>query len=159
MIFYLSLGSNLGNKVQNIEKGYAGIGEFAKIIEKSSLYKTEPYGYKQQDFFLNSVVKIDTILSAQDLFVRIKELEVKIGRIKRERWRQREIDIDIIEYEGSEISTETLTIPHADYQNRMFVLVPIREIDPEFKNRKNVNIQELLKNCPDKGIVSRYQQD
>ena len=159
MIFYLSLGSNLGNKVQNIEKGYAGIAEFAKIIKKSSLYKTEPYGYKQQDFFLNSVVKIDTILSAQDLFVRIKELEVKIGRIKRERWRQREIDIDIIEYEGSEISTETLTIPHADYQNRMFVLVPIREIDPEFKNRKNVNIQELLKNCPDKGIVSRYQQD
>ncbi|MGB9772347.1 MAG: 2-amino-4-hydroxy-6-hydroxymethyldihydropteridine diphosphokinase [Candidatus Kapaibacteriota bacterium] len=111
-ICYLSLGSNLGNRFENIQKAVklfsvAGI----RPIRNSSLYETLPYGYVYQPNFLNIVVKCSTGLTAKGLLMTIKDIEISIGRTETIRWGPRVIDIDILLYDNLIIKEEGLTIP------------------------------------------------
>jgi len=153
---FLSLGSNLGDRLSYLKKAVDlfGKSEDVNIIKISSIYETEPIGYKEQPNFLNLVVEIETEIGPEDLLKRCKEIESCLGRIKREKWREREIDIDIIFYNNLIIEKDYIVIPHKELYNRKFVLLPLCEIDPDFicpKTKKSV--KTLLSSCNDASII------
>lgn len=157
-IVLLSLGSNLGNKKENIERALEFLKnrKILKDIEVSSFYKTEPVGFKDQPEFLNVAVLGRTYLSASELLSECKNIEKKLGRKERPRWHEREIDLDIILYGSYQIHSEELSIPHPQAENRRFVLVPANEIAAEmvFPN-KNKTIKKMLADCNDNSKVTK----
>lgn len=131
---FLSIGSNEGNRLKNILLSIMKISQLEDtyIENISSVYESEPYGVKEQNSFLNLVILIQTKLSPRELFENLKMIENDIGRIDRGHWQPREIDIDILFYDKLIMKEENLQIPHADLHNRIFVLEPFCEIEPEF---------------------------
>ena len=135
-IAYLCLGSNSGNRLQFIEQAISllNLAENIKIIRRTALYETEPWGVKNQNWFLNIIVEIKTDLSPQDLLLKCMSIEKTLGRNrdKEQRWGERTIDIDIILYNKDVVNTDMLTIPHPRMHQRAFVLVPLLELIPDF---------------------------
>ncbi len=125
---YLSLGTNVGDKNKNLLDAINFLSDFGKILDISSVYKTEPVLYEEQDDFLNIVIEFDYQETAQSLLNLIKSIETKMGRKKIIRYGPRIIDIDIIFFKGEEIRQKDLTIPHYDWHNRLFVLQPLYEL-------------------------------
>lgn len=137
-IAYLSLGSNLGDKLKLLEKAvsFLSLAENIEIIRSSALYETEPWGLKKQNWFLNMVVEIKTSLSPQDLLVKCHSIESMLGRERENeiRWGERFLDIDIVFYDKQVLVSDLLTIPHKFMHKRAFVLVPLLELVPDFKH-------------------------
>jgi len=129
---YLSLGSNLGDRLANLRKAIASFPPIIIPLIQSSVYETEPWGYSEQPVFLNMVVKGETELAPQGLLVFLKQLEVTMGRRETFRFGPRFIDLDILFYDDLVLDTPDLTIPHPRIEERAFVLVPLAEISPEF---------------------------
>jgi len=129
---YLLLGSNLGDRELYLERAVQLISEKVGIvIAKSSVYETEPWGNTNQPGFLNLALGVDTKLSPLALLEMVLEIEKTLGRIRHEKWGSRLIDIDIILYGDESITIDNqLQIPHAEMQNRKFVLEPLAEIAP-----------------------------
>ena len=109
---FLSLGSNIGHKENNLIDALRLISSFAKILKISSVYKTEPLLYKEQEDFFNIVIEIDYQKTARNLLLKIKDVETQMGRKDNFRYGPRLIDIDIIFFKGEEIDEEDLIIPH-----------------------------------------------
>ncbi len=156
-IVYLSLGTNLGNKKENLKNAVLFLGKnHIKILKTSSVYKTEPIGYKNQPEFLNMVLKGKVDLSPENLLKIILKIEKKLGRKRKQQWGPRIIDIDILLFNNKIITNNNLTIPHPQMHKRNFVLVPLLEIEsdlihPVFKKKlksyiKN-NSGEVVKIC------------
>lgn len=134
---YIGLGSNINDRLKNIEKAIELLNESdCNVVKISSIYETKPYGYTEQNNFLNCVVKILTPLDLQELFEVTKKIEQEIGRKKREKWGPREIDLDILFFNDEIYSDEKLIVPHKDVMNRDFVLVPLCEIASGFVHPK-----------------------
>ncbi len=157
---YLGLGTNVGNKKNNLRKTVAKFYENKKFtnIKISSVYETKPYGEIEQDNFLNAVIFLETDYTLNELFIFTKNLEKEIGRKKRKTWGPREIDIDILLYNDIIYKDEKITIPHTDLLNRDFVLVPLLEINekiihPEEKKEIKLFLSELT----DQYIVKKIQ--
>jgi len=128
---YLSLGSNIDDRMAFLEKAEKLLNAHAKIkiLKTSKIYETEPWPEeKGEKWFLNQVLKIETSLSPDKLLKEVQGIEEKVGRIKREHWGPREIDIDILLYGDQIIDTPDLTIPHRHLEDRQFVLIPLVEI-------------------------------
>ena len=125
---FLSLGSNIGDKKNNLIDAVRLISNFAKILKISSVYKSEPLLFQEQDDFFNIVIEIDYQETARDLLLKIKDIETRMGRKENFRYGPRLIDIDIIFFKGEEIDEEDLIIPHYDWQNRLFVVEPLYEV-------------------------------
>ena len=130
---FLSLGSNMGNKSNNISQAVSmmSISDKIKVVKTSSFYETEPWGNKNQDWFVNAAIAIDCELSPMELLEYCQNIEAKIGRIRNEgeKWGQRAIDIDILMYDNLIISNgTTLNVPHPLMHLRAFVLVPMLEV-------------------------------
>lgn len=143
----LGIGSNLGNKKQNIEKALNLIKEKTKIIKTSNLYVTEPVGYLNQNMFLNGVLILNTILKPLELLNFLKSIEKKLKRIKTFKNGPRTIDLDILYYEDKIIKQKDLIIPHPRLYERSFVLKPLNEIDPEFIDPVlKININNIWRN-------------
>ena len=156
-LIYLSLGSNIGNKLNNIEKA---IGEISLLvaspIRKSSLYETEPWGNSNQEQFLNQVLAIKTKYDPKGLLDKLLEIEIALGRIRTERNAPRIIDIDILIFKDQIIRNPELVIPHPRMHLRKFILVPMNEIAPDLIHPVlNVSMKELLKECTDKSFVKK----
>lgn len=133
---YLSLGSNIGNRRKNIENALEELEKHnIKKIKISSFYETEPVGPKQRNFY-NIAGKFKTAAEPLELLAILKAIEKKLGRKKTFRWGPRIIDIDILFYGKKIIETKFLTIPHKEIPNRAFVLVPMKEIAPNFIHPK-----------------------
>ena len=149
MKVFLGLGSNIGDKQDNLKRTIALLSEFVDVIKKSSVYETEPIGYKEQDDFVNMVVEVTTRLTPEELLFFVKEIEKKMGRKKTFVDAPRIIDIDILLY-GDEIINEThLQIPHLRMHERRFVLLPFAEIAPNIVHPvKKRKIHELLLQIP-----------
>ncbi len=129
---YIGIGSNLGDRLKNI-KGALKLLKELKSIEitaKSSVYETEPVGYKNQPEFLNCVVEIKTDLSCGRLLKVLQNIEIKLHRKKTIKWGPRIIDLDILLYKNEVIEEKTLIVPHREMYKRAFVLVPLKEIAP-----------------------------
>tara|TARA_Y100001970_G_scaffold290375_1_gene423910 strand:+ start:3386 stop:3916 length:531 start_codon:yes stop_codon:yes gene_type:complete len=128
---FLSLGSNLGNRKQNIENCIAHLNNISnmKVLKISSLYETSPmYNIDQRDF-INCVIEVETLLKPIDLIAQTQSLEKKIGRDKiLHRNQPRKIDIDILTYNDEIINEDNLKVPHPKIIERKFVLVPLLEL-------------------------------
>jgi len=130
---FISLGSNLKDKFTNIKLATYHLNTLGKIIKKSSIYKTSPVENKNQPYFLNCVVEINTKLKPKELLKKIKEIEKNMGRKEsKKRYQPRIIDLDILFYGKKIIKSKTLTIPHKKLHQRKFVLWPLAEIAPNF---------------------------
>ena len=159
-IAYIGIGSNLGDKVYQCEKAISDIlrADQSKLLAKSSLFKTKPIGYTSQDWFVNSVIKIETDLKPLDLLRLLKDIESRLGREKTFRWGPRVIDLDILLFDEEEIEMEGLQIPHPRLQERQFVLIPLAEIDPEVIHPVlKKTIRELLENIKEDQGVEKIQ--
>ena len=132
-VAYLGLGSNLGDKKQYLHQAIQGLyrHESMDLLAISSIYESEPWGGVEQDVFLNLVSKIETDLAPADLLAVCLALEAKLERVRLERWGPRTMDIDILWYEGWEMATPELVIPHPYLLERDFVVIPFGEIAPE----------------------------
>lgn len=127
----MGLGSNLGDRAGNIERALELLGSGVRLLERSSLYETEPVGMKDQPRFLNMVCAGETELGPQALLDFAKGIEKGMGRVGTVRFGPRLIDIDILFYDELVIDTPILQIPHPRLTQRAFVLVPLAEIAPD----------------------------
>lgn len=130
-ICYIALGSNKGNKFDNLQKAIKFLEDDKNIrlLNVASIYESKPYGGIYQDNFLNTAVEVLTSLDPFELLQQLKEIEVLIGRENLDKWGPREIDLDIIFYENFLIDNKILKIPHPDFHLRDFVLVPLIELN------------------------------
>ena len=136
-IAYISLGTNLGNKQQNLRRAMNAIHQnIGKILAESSIYENEAVGFEGNIFF-NQAIKVETALLPEQLLQKTQEIEKKLGRTHKtviengvQVYENRIIDIDILLYDDLQINTETLTIPHPRMLEREFVMKPLNEILP-----------------------------
>lgn len=128
----ISLGSNIKDRQGYLNQAIKSLQDFSKIIKTSSFYETEPYGNKDQEWFLNAVISIETKLSPTELLEKCQEIENNLGRVRKEKWGARTLDLDILFYNNEVIEDKNLVIPHKEIAKRSFVLTPLNEIEPEF---------------------------
>ena len=133
-VIYLGLGSNLGDRHENIKRALSLISErVGEILALSSFYETEPWGYDSPNSYINAAVKVETQLPPEELLSITQEIERETGRNKKTscgEYHDRTIDIDILLYDDLKIQTPELTIPHPLMHQRQFVLQPLSEIVP-----------------------------
>lgn len=152
---YLLLGSNLGDRSQNLSRARNRIGS---VIASSSIYVTSAWGKTEQPDFYNQVIEVDSKLGPEDLLKNILSIEETMGRIRSEKWGPRIIDIDILFYRDVIIKSEQLTIPHPEIQNRKFTLIPLNELAPSMMHPVlKKTIQQLNTECSDPLEVKRLQ--
>jgi 2-amino-4-hydroxy-6-hydroxymethyldihydropteridine diphosphokinase len=153
---FLGIGSNVGDRAKFLNRATAELKRVkdTKIVWTSSVYETDAYGKTDQPKFLNAIVEIETSLAPPELLDEIKAVEGRTGRTPMERWGPREIDVDILLYEGLVYSDDRVTVPHPELEKRKFVLVPFREIAPDVVHPvTGLTVEELAASCPDTGRV------
>jgi 2-amino-4-hydroxy-6-hydroxymethyldihydropteridine diphosphokinase len=129
---YIGLGANLGDRLANINKAVSLLSQHINIIKASSVYETEPEGYKGQPDFFNCVVLADVSVDARALVIILKEMEKQVGRVDSFAGGPRLIDADLLFYGREVIYESGLVVPHPRLQQRLFVLVPLAEIAADF---------------------------
>lgn len=157
---YLLLGTNLGNKIKNLEKvRELLVSNRVAIKKESSIYETAAWGIEDQPTFLNQVLEIEVARTPDRLLTLTKEIEEKMGRVRKEKWGERLIDIDILYFGDSIVDHDHLQIPHPEIQNRRFTLVPLVEIAADFLHPQlMVSQEEMLEACEDELEVTSYEQ-
>lgn len=128
-IAYVALGSNLGDKEKNLRRALLLlVQQGVEVLKVSSFITTEPYGVTDQPQFLNAVCKVRTNLGPLALLDVLLATELAMGRVRLRHWGERNIDLDLLLYEGVTMDTPRLKLPHPDMRNRDFVMIPLREI-------------------------------
>jgi 2-amino-4-hydroxy-6-hydroxymethyldihydropteridine diphosphokinase len=158
---YLLLGTNIGDRFENLQKALELI-EFqaGKILKKSSVYETAAWGFEDQATFLNMVVCIETDYSPEELLKIINTIEISLGRIRYEKWKERTIDIDILYYDNLIINSSSLIIPHPGITQRKFTLIPLVELIPDqIHPVLKLSQKELLSRCSDPLNVDKLQEE
>ncbi len=160
-VTYISIGSNVGNRLHNIENAMSYIMDIGRIEYKSKYYKSESWGFNSS-YFINNIIVLKTKFSPIQLLDLLKRIEVKLGAIHDsnvEGYIDRIIDIDIIYYNNIIYKQKVLVIPHINMHNRKFVLLPMMELKKDIIHPIfNKNVEELLENCNDKTIVLRNEE-
>lgn len=151
---FLSLGSNLGDRQDNLHQAIERLQKKGlKVVKTSRFYETQPWGYLKQPTFVNAVIETFTVLSPVDLLRSIKQIEVQMGRAETFKWGPRLIDIDILFYDDLIMVSPELTIPHSLVHKRGFVLLPMSEIAPKFVHPIfKKDIETLLEELNDKDL-------
>jgi 2-amino-4-hydroxy-6-hydroxymethyldihydropteridine diphosphokinase len=145
---YISVGSNMGNKKDNCRRGIAALVSSGdcELKKQSSLYNTEPVDFKEQEWFVNCVVKVTTTMDPFELFKTVKRIESSMGRLKDStRFGPRILDLDILLYDNRVIFRKDVIIPHPRMHKRRFVLKPFCDIEPNVVHPiLKKTMQELL---------------
>jgi 2-amino-4-hydroxy-6-hydroxymethyldihydropteridine diphosphokinase len=150
---YLSLGSNLGNRSANLKLALSLLPPQMEVKKKSSVYETPPWGYTEQENFLNQVARVKTYLEPEALLKHLKRTEVVMGRKATFRYGPRLIDIDILFYDELVLETPSLIIPHPQVAERGFVLLPMMDIAPDLVHPvTGKSIREMMALCNAGGI-------
>jgi len=151
---FLSLGSNLGDRAANLKQAIASLRPQMDIKARSKVYETPPWGYTDQEKFLNQVVKVRTYVQPEPLLKHLKRLEVALGRKETFHYGPRLIDIDILFYDELVLQTPVLTLPHPYMHKRGFVLLPLMDIAPEHVHPvEKRSTRELIATCDLRGIT------
>ena len=153
-IVYISAGSNLGNRLENCENGIKDLlnsGEI-RLLKRSRIYETQPVDYARQDWFINLVIKIETVLKPFALLQRMQAVQHRAGRLKDTiRFGPRILDLDILLFDSLVLDDPQLRIPHPRMHQRRFVLKPICDIDPTITHPVlKQSMQQLLHHLDDK---------
>lgn len=155
----LGLGSNIEPRLAYLRRAVAGLGCCGTVAALAPVYESPPYGVTDQAAFLNTAALLDTERAPLALLAALKAIEGELGRQRRERWGPREIDIDIIFYGEQIVDLDGLTIPHPDAHNRRFVLRPLADLAPGWRDpRDGRTVQELLDTCGDSGALILHGQ-
>ncbi|MBL7192124.1 2-amino-4-hydroxy-6-hydroxymethyldihydropteridine diphosphokinase [bacterium] len=157
---YLSLGSNSGDRIENLRGAVRYIGEFSEVISTASLYETQPWRVSGQPDYLNTACVINHCFNPYELLKRLQAVEDKFGRIRDGRYSGRTLDIDILLIDDLIINSGELTIPHPLMTERLFALIPLAEIAPEAVHPVyNKSIAQLLVECRDNHKVTIFDGD
>ena len=146
----IALGSNLGDRRETLELAISQIRNFpeSKLLTVSSFHETVALTESGEDrskpSYLNAVCLIETTLSAQELLELCSEVEANLGRVRAERWQDRTIDLDIVAFGDQVIETENLSVPHPRAHERLFVLLPWQEIDPDAEIVGRGKVSDLI---------------
>lgn len=156
---YLSIGSNLGNKIQNLQNAVTHLEKSndLKVTACSGVYQTPAWGFSGEDF-LNACIAVETSMQPRKLLFHILETEKNLGRVRsgEKGYQPRTIDIDILFYEGETIALDNLVIPHPQIPNRRFVLCPLADIAPgKIHPELQKTVTQLLEECPDSSEIDR----
>ena len=144
-VTYLGLGSNIGDRLQNLQAAINALEPDVHPVECSPVYETPPWGFLDQPNFLNQVVKAETELSPGELLRYLKEIEKDLGRQDSFLNGPRKIDLDIIFFDDAVIESPPITIPHPRMDDRGFVLLPLADLAPEFKHPVlDLSVQDML---------------
>ena len=162
-VAFIGLGSNLGNErngifespKQQLLNAIQSINNQTTIhlISTSCFYQTEAIGPGDQPDYINAAIKIETSLSANQLLLALQNIENQQGRVRKERWGARTLDLDILIFDQLIENSEQLTLPHPRAHERAFVLAPLKDLDANLVIPKRGNISNLLANCSMQGIV------
>ncbi|MFA4916949.1 MAG: 2-amino-4-hydroxy-6-hydroxymethyldihydropteridine diphosphokinase [Syntrophales bacterium] len=161
VICFIGIGSNMCNPPQKCMEAIDCISSVdgITVLRRSSLYRTEPVGFLEQEWFFNAVIEIRTVLAARELAGAMQAIEKAMGRKRKTKWGPRVIDLDILLYGQEVIQDNDLVIPHPEFHKRRFVLVPLCEIasyviHPAF----GVSIRGLMDRLQDSNSVELYQE-
>lgn len=155
---FLGLGSNLGDRKLNLKKSITLLNSrVGRILNKSRIYESEPWGLKEQSHFLNQVIEIESQIEPIDLLNICKNIELDMGRKTEIRWGKRVIDIDILYYKSRVINNKNLVVPHKLMHERNFVMIPLNDLNEYHQHPilKRSN-KEILNNCIDSCKVKNY---
>lgn len=150
---YIALGSNQGDRLENLQAAVAALPPEVQIEKRSRIYETEPWGYTDQPDFLNQVVAGETALDPRRVLTHLKAIEDDLGRQETFRYGPRVIDLDLLFYDDLVSQAPDLAVPHPRLHERAFVLVPLADIAPSLRHpvsRKTV--QEMLRGVDVAGI-------
>jgi 2-amino-4-hydroxy-6-hydroxymethyldihydropteridine diphosphokinase len=130
---FLGLGSNLGDRLANLQAAVDALRQEPglRVTASSRVWETTPVGGPPQPDYLNAVIRVETDLSARDLLDAARRVEALLGRVRRERWGARTLDVDILLYDEEQIDEPDLVVPHPRLSERAFVLLPLLELDPD----------------------------
>jgi len=157
---FIGLGTNLGDREENLARALEDIKKIIQIETLSSIYETQPVDYEDQDWFLNMVIKGATNLSAMQLLPKLQAIEAEMGRTRIIKNGPRIIDLDILFYSNEIIVSDDLRVPHPEIQNRHFVLRPLHEIAPDFIHPGlHKNISNLFNNLRQDKQVKKWTKD
>ena len=150
-VAYLLTGGNTGNRLQYLNKAATEIKKrCGTIVSKSFIYETAAWGVKEQNSFLNQALKLSTTLSAQELLDSLLEIEENLGRVRKEKYGPRLIDIDILLFNDDVVDASNLKIPHPELSNRRFALQCLNDIAPDIVHPvSKKTIAQILKECTD----------
>lgn len=156
---YLSIGSNLGNRLENLQYAINEITKAAgKVTAVSSVYETEPIGFESCDWFLNACLSLETSKTPFELLAILNDIERESGRKpkKSDTYESRTLDIDIIFFDQQIIESHTLHIPHSRFRERLFVLLPLNDLDKDFIDPfTSLTIEKLLLMCRQEGVLRK----
>ncbi len=157
---YLLLGSNEGNRIENLQNATRLLDfRCGKVVRSSGIYETDAWGMKDQPAFLNQALIIKTRLSPINLLSTLKLIEREVGRQETIKWGPRVIDIDILFIGEQILESPELTVPHPLLQERRFTLLPLAEIAPTLRHPKlDATVAELLQRCTDTGEVAPFRR-
>jgi 2-amino-4-hydroxy-6-hydroxymethyldihydropteridine diphosphokinase len=157
-VVYLALGSNVGNREENLREAERRLRHLAITVKQvSSIYETAPVDYLDQPWFHNSVLEAETDLPPHELLRRMREIESAMGSQKPFAKGPRLIDLDILLYGDETIATPDLQVPHPRMLERLFVLVPLAEIVPTYRHPSwHGTVAELLQKTPDRSEVRKH---
>jgi 2-amino-4-hydroxy-6-hydroxymethyldihydropteridine diphosphokinase len=157
-IVYIALGSNLGDRKVNLETAIDNLPPKVWVLAQSKIYQTAPWGYDDQPDYLNQVIKCETMLSPEELWRYVNELENQLGRQPTFRYGPRLIDIDILFYGDLVLHSPDLIIPHPRLHERSFVLVPLNDLAPKLHHPvSGKTVENMLKEVGHEG-VSRFDE-
>lgn len=160
MDLYLGIGGNLGNRLENIGKVIELISDRIAVPEKvSPIYLSEPWGFNHAKYFTNAMLKIDTDLTPTKLLQIILDIESELKRVRSQSgYEGRTMDIDIIYYGDKKINCDNLVVPHPKSKDRLFVLLPLKDIDPNFVDPiTGKTIDNMLSECSDKCRIRKIK--
>ena len=157
---FLSLGSNMGDRLEYLSKAIDKIAQIqgCNILNKSRVYETEPWGYENQEAFLNLCISIETSLSPYELLESLQTIELELDRVRKIHWGPRTIDIDILLFDDIICEDVKLTIPHPRMRERAFVLIPLYDIE---KNLiiDGIKLEDLINKIDTRGIKEYKKND
>jgi len=146
---YIGIGSNMKHPMQQVSNALQTLAKLpnSTLVSYSSMYSSDAVGPGKQDSYINAVAEINTEYSAADLLKQLQAIEADHGRIRKQRWEPRPLDLDILLFGNQIISTSTLSVPHPELSQRHFVLYPLAEIAPELVLPDGRTMAGLLTEC------------